>query len=75
MKKNSALQALAAIVGLVLLVISYIYFTHQAQNLPAFFPGHTAGLTKIHTTHGIAALVLGLACLAYAWFQSGPKKG
>jgi hypothetical protein len=24
--------------------------------------------------HGIAAFFVGLACLAFAWFNSGPKK-
>ena len=25
--------------------------------------------------HGIAAFLVGLACLAFAWFNTGPKKG
>jgi hypothetical protein len=24
--------------------------------------------------HGIAAFLVGLACLAFAWFNTGPKK-
>jgi len=28
-----------------------------------------------HTKHGIAALVVALACFAFAWFQTGPKAG
>jgi hypothetical protein len=24
--------------------------------------------------HGIAAFLLGLACFAFAWFRSGPKR-
>jgi len=24
--------------------------------------------------HGIAAFLLGLACFAFAWFKSGPKR-
>jgi hypothetical protein len=24
--------------------------------------------------HGIAAFVLGLACLVFAWFRTGPKR-
>jgi amino acid permease len=75
MQQSRSIQVIiAAILGLVFLVVSYIYFTHQAQNLPSFFPGHTAGLTKVHSTHAIASLVVGLAFLAFAWFQSGPKK-
>ena len=74
MKSSRSLQMIAALAGVILLVIAYLYFTREAQNLPSYLPGHMAGLTKIHRTHGIAALVLGLGCLAYAWFQSGPKK-
>src|SRR5205085_12667757 len=40
---------------------------------PSFFPGHEAGLTKYHYKHGIGALLLGLGCFAFAWFQSGKK--
>jgi hypothetical protein len=29
----------------------------------------------VHVKHGIAALVLGLGCLVFAWFQTGPKAG
>jgi hypothetical protein len=25
--------------------------------------------------HGIASFLVGLACFAFAWFNSGPKKG
>jgi hypothetical protein len=24
--------------------------------------------------HGIAAFLVGVACLAFAWFQTGPKR-
>jgi hypothetical protein len=27
-----------------------------------------------HVKHGIAAILLGLACLAFAWFQTGPRE-
>jgi hypothetical protein len=30
-------------------------------------------MTGHHTKHGIAAVVVALACFAFAWFQSGPK--
>jgi hypothetical protein len=32
-----------------------------------------AEATHHHTKHGIAALVVALACFAFAWFQTGPK--
>ena len=45
-----------------------------ANSLPSFFPGHKAGSTTHHVKHGIAALVVGLGCFAFAWFATGPRK-
>ena len=44
-----------------------------AKSLPGFFPGHQAGSSHHHVKHGIAAFLLGLACLVFAWFQTGPE--
>lgn len=67
----------AVALGIVLLVVTVIYFVTPEHSLPSFFPGHTsAGSAEAnhhHTKHGIAALVLALACFAFAWFQTGPK--
>jgi hypothetical protein len=67
------LAAAAAVVGLILIVIAVVYFVEPAKSLPSFFPGHESGSTHHHVKHGIAALALGLAALAFAWFQTGPK--
>lgn len=64
---------LAAVLGLGLIYVSLVYWTHTAGHLPTWYPGYTAGSTHIHTKHAIAALLLGLACFVLAWFQSGPK--
>lgn len=61
------------VIGVVLVVVGVIYFVEPEKSLPSFFPGHTSGSTHHHTKHGIAALVLALACFAFAWFQTGPK--
>jgi hypothetical protein len=63
----------AAVAGLVLIVIAIVYFAEPAKSLPSFFPGHQAGSSHHHVKHGIAALALGLAAFAFAWFQTGPK--
>lgn len=68
------LVILAIIVGMVLLIVSGFYFSEPAKALPAFFPGHEAGVNTHHYKHGIGVLILGLACFAFAWFQSGKKK-
>lgn len=64
----------SALLGVIFLLLAFVYFTNQAQNLPAFLPGHQAGLTKIHRTHAIASLVVALLLFAFAWFQSGNKR-
>lgn len=67
----------AVLVGVLLIAVAIIYFTTPEHSLPSFFPGHTsassAEANHHHTKHGIAALVVALACFAFAWFQSGPK--
>jgi hypothetical protein len=57
----------------VLIAVAAVYWAEPAKSLPSFFPGHTAGSTHHHVKHGIAALLVGLACLVFAWFQTGPR--
>jgi uncharacterized membrane protein HdeD (DUF308 family) len=71
--KNRALVPLALLAGIVLIVIAIVYFVEPAKSLPGFFPGHLAGSAHHHVKHGIAALLLGIACLVYAWFATGKK--
>jgi Na+/H+ antiporter NhaD/arsenite permease-like protein len=77
---NQSLRKLilpAVVLGVVLVVIAIIYFVEPEHSLPSFFPGHasasSAEASHHHTKHGIAALVVALACFAFAWFQTGPK--
>jgi Na+/H+ antiporter NhaD/arsenite permease-like protein len=67
----------AVIVGVLLIVVAVIYFVQPEHSLPSFFPGHSsataAEANHHHTKHGIAALVVALACFIFAWFQTGPK--
>jgi hypothetical protein len=73
MPKNRWLTIAAVILGIALIVVAVVYWVEPAHSLPGFFPGHEAGSDHHHVKHGIAAFVLGLACLAFAWFQSGPR--
>jgi hypothetical protein len=73
MSNSRVLTVIAVVVGIALIVISIVYWVEPAHSLPGFFPGHEAGSNHHHVKHGIAAFVLGLACLAFAWFQSGKK--
>lgn len=72
-QQNRALTAVAALVGLVLVVIGIVYFALPARSLPSFFPGHAAHSAHHHVKHGIAAVLLGLACFVYVWFSTGKR--
>lgn len=69
-----ALAGLAVLVGIALIAIAIVYWAEPAKSLPSFFPGHQAGSGHHHTKHGIASFLVGLACLAFAWFNTGPKR-
>ncbi len=65
------------LLGVLLIVVAVIYFVQPAHSLPSFFPGHVsatdAEASHHHAKHGVAALVLALACFVFAWFRTGPK--
>ncbi len=72
-RRNLILPAIG--LGLVFIAIAIVYVAEPAGSLPAFFPGHSAGSGHHHVKHGIAAFVVGLGCLVFAWFQTGPAAG
>ncbi|HVV57412.1 MAG TPA: hypothetical protein VHC45_03540, partial [Gaiellaceae bacterium] len=74
MRTERLLVGLAVLVGLVLVAVAVVYWAEPAKSLPSFFPGHDAGSTHHHAKHGIAAFLVGLACLVFAWFRSGPTR-
>ncbi len=70
---NKGLVAVAVVVGLLFLALAVYYWITPASALPPFLPGYVPGNDKVHYTHGLASLIVGLGILAYAWFQSGKK--
>ncbi len=75
MRSDRLLAALAALVGLVLVAVGVIYIALNEHDIPSFFPGHVSHPAgHHHVKHGIAAILLGLACLAFAWFRTGPRE-
>lgn len=70
---NKGTVLIASILGIIFIIVGVMYFTQTAGNLPSFFPGHEANSPAHHTKHGIAAIVVGIACFVFAWFQSGNK--
>ena len=75
MRNDRLLAVLAALVGFELIVVGVIYIALNEHDLPSFFPGHVSHpASHHHVKHGIAAILLGLACLAFAWFRTGPRE-
>ena len=74
MRNDRLLVALAVVVGIALIAIAAIYWAEPAKSLPGFFPGHQSGSGHHHVKHGIAAFLVGLACLVFAWFHTGPNR-
>jgi 1,4-dihydroxy-2-naphthoate octaprenyltransferase len=71
MDRRRLLVWLAILVGVALIAIAIVYWVEPAKSLPSFFPGHEAGSNHHHVKHGIASFLVGLACLVFAWFNTG----
>jgi hypothetical protein len=71
--RSPALVVAAVIIGLLLIALGVVYWIEPAGSLPSFMPGHEAGSGHHHVKHGIAAFLLGVALLVFAWFQTGPN--
>jgi hypothetical protein len=63
------LSLLAGILGVVFLAAAGMYALTPAGGLPTFFPGFEAGSATIHLKHALGSGILGLVCIAFAWFQ------
>jgi hypothetical protein len=58
------MKLVLTLLGVVLLVVAAVYFLVPADQLPGFFPGHQAGVTRVHYKHGIVSGVAGVVLLA-----------
>jgi hypothetical protein len=58
------MKLILTLLGVILLVVAAVYFLMPADQLPGFFPGHEAGVTRVHTKHGIVSGVAGVVLLA-----------
>jgi hypothetical protein len=75
--QRTSLPGIAAVVaGLLLIAIAVVYAVEPAASLPGFLPGHVGPTDPEHAhhhlKHAIAAVAVGLAAFAYAWFRTGP---
>jgi hypothetical protein len=58
------MKLVLTLLGVVLLVVAAVYFLVPADQLPGFFPGHEADVTRVHYKHGIVSGVAGVVLLA-----------
>ena len=63
------MKLILTVLGLVLIVAAVIYFIMPADQLPAFMPGHEAGVTRVHMKHGLVSGDAGVILLAAGWFM------
>jgi len=63
------MKLVLTLIGVVLLVIAAVYFLVPADQLPGFFPGHEAGVARVHTKHGIVSGVIGLILIGAGTFM------
>lgn len=63
------MKAIFIVLGIALLVIAVVYFVVPADSLPGFFPGHEAGVARVHMKHGVVAGAAGVVLLALGWFM------
>ncbi len=61
------MKLIISVLGLALIAIAVMYFTMPADQLPAFLPGHEAGVMRVHMKHGAVAAAAGVALIAIAW--------
>ena len=58
------MKLVLTLLGVVLLIVAAVYFLVPTDQLPGFFPGHQAGVTRVHYKHGIVSGVAGVVLLA-----------
>lgn len=72
---NRTLMIAGIVAGIFFIAVGIMYFVTPAKSLPLpDFLGHQSGSNHHHTKHGIASVLVGIACFVFAWFQSGPRR-
>jgi len=75
MSKQRTLVIAGVLAGIFFIAVAIMYWTVPPESLPLpNFLGHESGVSAVHVKHGVASFLVGLACFAFAWFQSGPKR-
>ncbi len=63
------MKLICIVLGIALIVVAVMYFVMPADSLPGFFPGHEAGVARVHIKHGIVAGVADVVLLAIGWIM------
>ena len=63
------MKLVLTLLGVVLLVVAAVYFLVPADQLPGFFPGHEAGVSRVHMKHGVVAGVIGIILIGAGIFM------
>ena len=63
------MKLVLTLLGVVLLIVAAVYFLVPADQLPGFFPGHEAGVARVHMKHGVVAGVAGIVLIAAGMFM------
>jgi drug/metabolite transporter (DMT)-like permease len=62
------MKFIITLLGVALLIVAGVYFLLPADQLPAFLPGHEAGVTHVHAKHGIVAAIAGIVLIGTGWY-------
>ncbi len=71
---HKLLNILLIAAGLLLVGLAVFYWLTPASTLPSFFPGYDSAKISPHFKHGLASLIVGLACFVWVWFRTGKKR-
>ncbi len=63
------MKLVLTLLGVIMLVVAAVYFLVPADQLPGFFPGHEAGVARVHMKHGIVAGVAGIVLIGAGMFM------
>ena len=63
------MKLVLTLLGVILLVVAAVYFLVPADQLPGFFPGHEAGVSRVHMKHGVVAGVIGIILIGAGIFM------
>lgn len=62
------MKLILILLGIVLIVLGGIYLMVPADSLPAFLPGHEAGLVRPRMKHGLLSGAIGIVLLGAGWW-------